>query len=78
MADCELHPDDIDMQFPIENTPFYAWLKEHDIPYFEEAVRTYLRIGMRPLPDNMTRRDVNCMRCTHMHFYWLRIKGIRQ
>ena len=78
MADCKVDPKDIDMEYPIEDTPFYLWLKTHDIPYFEEACRTYLKIGLRPLPSNMTGRDVNCMRCTHMHFYWLRVQGVRQ
>ena len=72
MATCTVDPKDIDMEYPIADTPFYAWLKEHDIPYFEEAVRTYLKIGLRPRPSNMTNRDVNCMRCTHMHFYWVK------
>lgn len=72
MADVTLDPRDIDMDYPIVDTPFYAWLIQHDIPYFEEAARTYLKIGLRPRPSNMTPRDVNCMRCTHMHFYWMK------
>ena len=62
-------PRDIDMTYPIRDTPFYHWLESHDIPYFELACRTYLKLGMRKRPSNMTGRDFNCMRCTHMAFY---------
>jgi len=73
-----VHPKDVDMEYPIEDTPFYHWLEEldHDIPYFEEACRTYLHIGMRPAPANITGREFNSMRCIHMHYYWL--KAIRR
>lgn len=60
------------MDYPIVDTPFYKWLGTHDIPYFELACRTYLHMGMRKRPPNMTGRDFNCMRCTHMHFYWIK------
>ena len=57
------------MEYPIKDTPFYHWLETHDIPYFEEACRTYLKLGMRKPPPNISGRDFNCMRCTHMAFY---------
>jgi len=69
-------PRDIDMEYPIMDTPFYHWLEQHDVPYFELACRTYLHIGMRKPPSNMTGRDFNCMRCTHMHFYWMKAQRI--
>lgn len=72
MATCTLHPNDIDMDYPLVDTPFYIWLTEHPITHFEEAVRTYLHIGLRPRPSNMTKRDVNCMRCIHMHYFWIK------
>ena len=76
-TDIDMHPNDIDFHYPLVEMPFYHWLETHDIPYFEEAVRTYLHIGLRPKPSNMTGRDLNCYRCCHMHFYWLRAQGLQ-
>lgn len=73
MSDCEIDPHDIDMDYPMEQTPFFKWLDAgNGGAYFEEAVRTYLHWGLRPRPTNLTGRDVNCLRCTHSHYYWLK------
>ena len=71
----KVDPKDIDMDYPIVDTPFYHWLEDNNIPHFEHAFRKYLKLGLRSPPATMTGRDINCMRCTHMHFYWVRHKS---